>query len=197
MARSTAQVEYGPSGRYPVQNGTSQGYEPSSRWRGSRSHVASEQSRSKLAALENIVRRLLPLAIFVTCIIANGSAFGSTYFIAANGSDSNNGSSKTTPWLHAPGMPNCTGKCASTTPKPGDQFIFRGGDTWHFGNSSASLTSAGLGFGTGPGRAATRSTSAWIRRGIQADLGSVRFLPVITPLMQTSFPVAYTTIMRR
>src|SRR4029077_14620960 len=60
-----------------------------------------------------------------------------TYYIAANGSDSNNGTSKTTPWLHAPGMANCTGTCASTTPQPGDSFIFRGGDIWHMQNSTA------------------------------------------------------------
>ncbi len=69
--------------------------------------------------------------------IATGIASATTYYIAANGSDSNNGTSNTTPWAHAPGMPNCTGACASTNPAAGDQFIFRGGDTWHYGNSSA------------------------------------------------------------
>jgi hypothetical protein len=67
-----------------------------------------------------------------------------TYYIAANGSDSNSGTSKTSPWLHAPGMPNCTSNCASYTPAPGDQTIFRGGDTWHFGNSGASPYVGGL-----------------------------------------------------
>lgn len=60
-----------------------------------------------------------------------------TYYIAAIGSDSNNGTSKSTPWLHAPGMKNATGIAASTTINPGDSIIFRGGDTWHFGNSGA------------------------------------------------------------
>ena len=55
------------------------------------------------------------------------------YFIAANGSDSNNGTSETSPWLHAPGMPNCTGSCAAVKPAAGNGFVFRGGDTWHFG----------------------------------------------------------------
>jgi hypothetical protein len=67
-----------------------------------------------------------------------GDASATTYYIAANGSDSNNGTSKTTPWLHAPGMPNCTAICASNNPGPGNSYIFRGGDTWHFGNSGAS-----------------------------------------------------------
>jgi len=65
------------------------------------------------------------------------------YFIAANGSDSNNGTSESTPWLHAPGMPNCTGNCAAVTPAPGNGFVFRGGDSWHFGNRSASPYTGG------------------------------------------------------
>ncbi len=64
------------------------------------------------------------------------------YFIAANGSDTlYDGTSETIssshgPWLHAPGMTNCTGNCAAVTPTAGEQFIFRGGDSWHFANSS-------------------------------------------------------------
>jgi hypothetical protein len=66
----------------------------------------------------------------------------SCYFVAANGSDSNDGLSEASghPWLHAPFMPNCTGNCATVTSQsaslwPGIGIIFRGGDTWHFGNS--------------------------------------------------------------
>jgi hypothetical protein len=87
------------------------------------------------------MRRLLPLALvaFVVAVLITGNASATTYYIAANGSDSNNGTSQTTPWQHAPGMPKCTGVCASKTPQPGDKFIFRGGDTWHFSNSSATV----------------------------------------------------------
>jgi hypothetical protein len=59
-----------------------------------------------------------------------------SFYIAANGSDSNNGTSKTTPWQHAPGMPNCTGTCGGHVPAAGDQFIFRGGDTWHYSSGA-------------------------------------------------------------
>jgi len=60
------------------------------------------------------------------------------FYIASNGSDSNTGTSESSPWAHAPGMPtfNCTGAC-SYTHDPGDAFIFRGGDTW--GNASFPL----------------------------------------------------------
>jgi hypothetical protein len=59
-----------------------------------------------------------------------GAAVASTHYIAANGSDNNDGASQASPWAHAPGMNGCTGTCASYTPRAGDQFIFRGGDSW-------------------------------------------------------------------
>src|SRR5437762_14246 len=93
--------------------------------------------------------RLPLLTLLVLAVISSASA--TTYYIAANGSDSNNGTSKTTPWLHAPGMTGCSGVCASASPKPGDRFIFRGGDTWDYtiwpwnlqASGSASTTPAG------------------------------------------------------
>ncbi|HTZ95278.1 MAG TPA: hypothetical protein VMB18_02700 [Terriglobales bacterium] len=70
------------------------------------------------------------------------------YYVAANGSDSNNGTSEASPWQHAPFMPNCSGKCATVTTQsaslwPGTGIIFRGGDTWHFGNSGATPYTGG------------------------------------------------------
>jgi hypothetical protein len=76
--------------------------------------------------------------ILMVTFVGLRNAGATTYYVAANGSDTNNGTSKTTPWLHAPGMATCSGTCASYTPVAGDRFIFRGGDTWHFGNSNAS-----------------------------------------------------------
>ncbi len=71
-------------------------------------------------------------------------AWATVYYVAANGSDSQDGTEKahttgvTGPWLHAPGMSTCTGTCASTTINAGDSIILRGGDTWHAGNSGLS-----------------------------------------------------------
>src|SRR5579871_308349 len=86
------------------------------------------------------MKQIISSAFFalILALVLVRDASATTYYIAANGSDSNSGTSKTSTWTHAPGMKNCTAICASTVPKPGDQFIFRGGDTWHFGNSSAS-----------------------------------------------------------
>jgi hypothetical protein len=86
------------------------------------------------------MKRFIPQALFLFffSIFFTAGMSATTYYIAANGSDSNSGTSNTSPWQHAPGMPNCTATCGKTTPQPGDKFIFRGGDTWHFGDTSAS-----------------------------------------------------------
>jgi hypothetical protein len=78
------------------------------------------------------LRRWILLVSFLlaSCGLSVATAQAATFYIAADGSDSYNGASQTTPWQHLPGMPSCTGTCASYTPQPGDQFIFRGGDTW-------------------------------------------------------------------
>jgi hypothetical protein len=64
--------------------------------------------------------------------VSTNRSFGYTYYyISASGSDSNDGINKNTPWLHAPGMPDCSAVCSATSPRPGDRFIFRGRETWH------------------------------------------------------------------
>jgi hypothetical protein len=82
--------------------------------------------------------RLFPQALlaFILGVVTTGNVFAATYYVAASGSDSNNGTSKSTPWLHAPGMANCASACASTTVNPGDSIILRGGDTWHYSSGS-------------------------------------------------------------
>jgi hypothetical protein len=82
------------------------------------------------------------LSLMITLAFSK-PASATTYYVAANGSDSNNGTSKTTPWLHAPGMPNCKSACAGANPGPGDSIIFRGGDTWHFGNTGLATSVGG------------------------------------------------------
>jgi hypothetical protein len=78
--------------------------------------------------------------VFFLLLSCTGRVSATTYYVAANGSDANNGVTKTSPWQHAPGMPNCSATCASTTPQPGDKIILRGGDNWHFKASTAPAT---------------------------------------------------------
>jgi hypothetical protein len=93
--------------------------------------------------MKNGVKRfVLPSVLLISVLALLATFFGAkstsatTYYVAANGSDSNDGTSKTTPWQHAPGMSTATGVASSATINPGDSLIFRGGDTWHFGNSA-------------------------------------------------------------
>ena len=70
------------------------------------------------------------------------------YYIAANGSDNNSGTTEASPWLHAPQMPACSANCATVQNQSGGipagtGLILRGGDTWHFGNSSNSPYTGG------------------------------------------------------
>lgn len=73
----------------------------------------------------------LKLLLTVLFWMFASSSFAATYYIAATGSDTNSGTSKSTPLLHAPGMTGCSNICAGITPAAGDQYIFRGGDTWY------------------------------------------------------------------
>lgn len=77
-------------------------------------------------------RRTRLILIMGGVLLLSLNASATTYYIAANGSDANNGTSKSTPWLHAPGMNGCAGNCAAKTPVAGDRFLFRGGDAWHY-----------------------------------------------------------------
>ena len=82
-----------------------------------------------------------------TMVTLSSLGITSCYYVAASGSDSNPGTSEGSPFLHSPGMQNCSANCAAVPWRlaAGTGIIFRGGDTWHFGNSSLtpSGTSAG------------------------------------------------------
>src|SRR5277367_1517517 len=81
-------------------------------------------------------------------LVTLSSAYGITscYYIDTGGSDSNAGSSESSPWAHAPGMPTCSGVCSSTFPygvtasAAGTGFIFKGGDTWGGANFQMTWT---------------------------------------------------------
>jgi hypothetical protein len=77
---------------------------------------------------------LRKFVLFAILIVLGVNASAATYYVSSGiGTDTNTSAqaqSKTTPWAHAPGMGGCASNCASYTPVAGDQFIFRGGDTW-------------------------------------------------------------------
>ncbi len=88
------------------------------------------------------------------------------YFIAASGADTNTGTDEAHPWLHAPQMPNCSNNCATVqnaTLPAGTGLIFRGGDTWHISDNSASPYVGGTwGFNLGAAPSGTLSNPIYV-----------------------------------
>lgn len=67
----------------------------------------------------------------VLAVLWAAPSWAATYYADITaGADTNNGTSKATPWKHFRGMPTCTNVCLSTLPVAGDNFIFKGGETW-------------------------------------------------------------------
>lgn len=58
-------------------------------------------------------------------LTGNGVAIGREFFTSITGNDANTGADNGHAWLHVPGMPNCTGNCATTTPTAGDIYNLR------------------------------------------------------------------------
>jgi hypothetical protein len=78
------------------------------------------------------------------------AAANTTYYVSATGSDGNSGTSQASPWRNL-------SKVNTTVLGPGDQVLFRAGDSWTgqltpngSGNSSAPITYGAYGSGTRP-----------------------------------------------
>jgi hypothetical protein len=82
------------------------------------------------------------LALLATFFFA-GSVSAATHYVATSGSDSNNGTSESTPWAHLPGMPTATGTAGSYSAAPGDTLILRGCDVWYNSNFPLVLSKGG------------------------------------------------------
>jgi hypothetical protein len=109
----------------------------------------------------SIMRKVICFVLFAACFFFVGSVRATVYYVDyASGADSNNGTSKSTPWKHAPGMlgltpangssgDGCTAVCGSTTIRPGDSIILKGGTVWPYSvlpwepNFSGSSTTGG------------------------------------------------------
>jgi hypothetical protein len=78
------------------------------------------------------VAKLVRTLLLTSCVVLVGdNLFATTYYIDyGSGSDSNNGTSKASPWQNAPGMQTCASLCNSTIINGGDSIILKGGVTW-------------------------------------------------------------------
>jgi len=83
---------------------------------------------------------IVSLVAFCFLSMAVCAAQSATYYVDyQSGSDSNNGSSTSSPWKRCPGMAGFTG---SYTHSNGDIFVFKGGVTWPTPSASGLLTMA-------------------------------------------------------
>lgn len=82
-----------------------------------------------------------------------------TRYISSSGTDSNDGATALTPWLHMPGQTGCASRCSALgSVVGGDQYLFRRGDRWadtsiaisHPGDSGANVTVGTYGSGEKP-----------------------------------------------
>ncbi|HVY36073.1 MAG TPA: Ig-like domain-containing protein, partial [Candidatus Paceibacterota bacterium] len=92
-------------------------------------------------------------------------AAGTIYYVAANGSDANSGTSPSAPW-------QTLTKVNSTSFAPGDQILFNRGDTFYgffvpknSGTSSAPITYGAYGSGNKPVITGLTSVSGWTNTG--------------------------------
>jgi hypothetical protein len=77
-----------------------------------------------------LILALLLMAATFLFFTRRSSATTTYYADFSSGSDANSGTSKASPWQHAPGMQTCTNVCSSTSINPGDSIILKGGVTW-------------------------------------------------------------------
>jgi hypothetical protein len=106
--------------------------------------------------------------LFIVCFlgvllfgVSGSTAIAVTFYVDyANGSDSNDGTSTSTPWEHCPGDPNATDNAASCSPAAGDVIYFKGGVTYTgsisiktSGSSGNQIVYDGTPSGWGTGRA--------------------------------------------
>ena len=83
------------------------------------------------------MKRLILTSVFLASVLALVIFFAAknvsatTYYVSVSGSDSNNGTSKTTPWAHVPGMPSATASAGGHAAVAGDTFVLRGCDVWY------------------------------------------------------------------
>ncbi len=101
-------------------------------------------------------KKILPFLVLFF-ILMKTSIYATTYYVDyANGSDSNNGTSKTTAFRHAPGDPSATGTAGGINLGAGDVIQFRAGieykgqiQTSWSGSSNNYIEYRGQGWGTG------------------------------------------------
>ncbi|HSM49455.1 MAG TPA: hypothetical protein VK872_16665, partial [Draconibacterium sp.] len=128
--------------------------------------------------LQRLIYRLMLISIVLLFAFPLNAAI---YYVSATGNDANTGTSTSAPW-------RTLSKVNSFTPKPGDQILFKRGDTWTgtltvkaSGTSVAPITYGAWGEGAKPVITGFNQVTAWTNKGgnIWESANAVSSLPYL------------------
>jgi hypothetical protein len=112
--------------------------------------------------LQQLMYRLMLISIVFLFTFPLNAAI---YYVSATGNDANPGTSTSAPW-------RTLSKVNSFTPKPGDQILFKRGDTWYgtitvkaSGTSASPITYGAWGTGANPVISGFTTVTGWTNEG--------------------------------
>ncbi|HYB24433.1 MAG TPA: hypothetical protein VED41_11590 [Solirubrobacteraceae bacterium] len=102
--------------------------------RGSKASVSVYAKRTAVIVALGVLIALALLAgsgsLALRASATHKARFRTFYIAFSSGSESNSGESESSPWKRAPGMQGCVERCAQYRARPGDHFVFKGGEEW-------------------------------------------------------------------
>ncbi len=110
------------------------------------------------------IKNIIPLLI-ISLILSISSVKAATYYVSSSGNDSNNGTSQSTPW-------QTLSKVSNFSFQPGDNILFKSGDTWYgtlnisrSGSSGNPITYSSYGSGAKPLITGFKTITGWASIG--------------------------------
>ena len=130
-----------------------------------------------MTLLTQLMRNTMALILLLFAAIHAQAA--TTYYVdSGSGSDSNSGTSQSSPWAHAPYMKTASGNAAAYSCTAGDSIVLKGGERWTYsslpwswncnGTSSAHVTVGGDGAWFNSSKCAAAGYTAYCRPIIDA-----------------------------
>jgi hypothetical protein len=111
---------------------------------------------------KNLLRQILLMVVF---IVLSNLVSATVYYVSTTGNDANSGTSTSTPW-------RTLTKVNNFTPKPGDQILFKRGDSWYgtitvnaSGTSASPITYGAWGEGSNPVISGFTTVTGWTNEG--------------------------------
>lgn len=93
-----------------------------------------------------MIRKIVLCLVALVAMLAPGVG-ATNFYVSASGSDSNAGTSASSPWLHVPGTADCSAVCASAEPQNTDEIVIDPDDVqfcYQFFDPAEPLTDCGF-----------------------------------------------------